>query len=70
MTKPSLANPHLQSWLALQPYLMTCDEDACEALLKEELEGRKRYGFLRRIHSRINRLRAERERAEINEVAE
>ena len=70
MTKPPLENPSLRDWVTLQPYLMSLDEDGCEALLKEELEGRKRYAFLRRIHSRINRLRAIRERAEINEVAE
>jgi hypothetical protein len=66
---PAIENPHLQSWVGLQKVIAQADEEMCDALLREELAGRKRYAFLRRIHSRMNRLRAQRERDEINRIA-
>ena len=41
------------------------DEKTCEQLLKVELDGPKRKVFALRIHSRLNRVRAARERKEI-----
>ena len=64
MKKP-VTNPALQSWLALNDFLRGTNEAACEGLLKEELKGRKRKQFLKRIHSRLNKVRADRERAEL-----
>lgn len=64
MKKP-VTNPALQSWLALNDFLRGVNEAACEGLLKEELKGRKRKQFIKRIHSRLNKVRADRERAEL-----
>lgn len=55
----------LKSWVALNNALLTADEDLCHKLLKEEKNGRKRLRFLLRIHSRLNKVRADRERTEI-----
>lgn len=63
--KKLVSNPALVTWLALNDSLRNADESACEVLLKEELKGRKRKQFLRRIHSRLNKARADRERAEL-----
>lgn len=64
MKKP-VTNPALQSWLALNDFLRGANEATCEGLLKEELKGRKRKQFIKRIHSRLNKVRADRERAEL-----
>lgn len=64
MKKP-VTNPALQSWLALNDLLREADEATCESLLKEELKGRKRKQFIKRIHSRLNKVRADRERLEL-----
>lgn len=64
MKKP-VTNPALQSWLALNDALREADEATCETFLKEELKGRKRKQFIKRIHSRLNKVRADRERAEL-----
>lgn len=64
MKKP-IKNPALQSWLALNDVIREADEAACEVLLKEELKGRKRKQFIKRIHSRLNKVRADRERREL-----
>lgn len=64
MKKP-VTNTALQSWLALNDFLRGANEAACEGLLKEELKGRKRKQFIKRIHSRLNKVRADRERAEL-----
>lgn len=58
-------NPALKTWIALNDKLRTANEETCEQLLQEELEGRQRKQFIRRIHSRLNRVRAERERKEL-----
>lgn len=64
MKKP-VTNPALKSWLALNAALREADEATCETFLKEELKGRKRKQFTKRIHSRLNKVRADRERAEL-----
>lgn len=64
--KKPITNPALASWDALNAFLMrTTDEKELSSLLKAELEGRKRAQFVTRIHSRINKVRADRERAEL-----
>lgn len=60
--KKSVPNPILQTWIGLNEFVREADEGQCEKLLKEELAGRKRKMFVRRIHSRLNRLRGRRER--------
>lgn len=66
--KANITNPILETWSALNAYVMVrAEETDCEQLLAEELHGRRRKKFLLRIHSRLNKLRADRERAEIME---
>lgn len=60
-----ITNPKLKTWNNLNKALMEADEKTCQQLLKEEIGGRNRQTFKKRIHSRINRLRADRERKEI-----
>lgn len=65
MSKPQIKNATLRSWVALNDKLRDADEAACQQLLDEELAGRRRKKFIERIHSRLNRVRAARERAEL-----
>ena len=64
MKKP-VTNPALQSWLALNEHVRGADEATCQKLLEEERKGRKRKQFIKRIHSRLNKVRADRERLEL-----
>jgi hypothetical protein len=59
------ASPELASWVALNEALMGGDMGLAQRLLKEESKGKRRKMFLLRIHSRINKLRADSERAEL-----
>lgn len=52
-------------WAALNKQLRTANESLCCKLLKIEQLGKQRVQFLRRIHSRLNRVRAARERKEL-----
>jgi hypothetical protein len=63
--KKEIENPALQTWIALNDKLRGADEDLCQQLLDEELAGRKRKQFIKRIHSRLNKVRADRERKEL-----
>lgn len=54
---------------AANDFVRTATEDQCAELLRAEKEGAKRLIVMLRIHSRLNRVRAERERAEIHRVA-
>jgi hypothetical protein len=63
--KKSVNNPALLSWLALNDELREASEAVCKSLLDEELKGRKRRQFIKRIHSRLNKVRADRERVEL-----
>jgi uncharacterized ferredoxin-like protein len=68
MAKRPITNPALTTWDNLNSFVMeTEDEAVLKKLLMEELSGRKRTQFVKRIHSRINKLRADRERAELEE---
>lgn len=64
-TKKPITNTSLRSWIALNDVLRDADEALCQSLIKEELKGRKRKQFVKRIHSRLNKVRADRERAEL-----
>ncbi len=55
----------LGSWIELNDYLRSADEEQCQSLIKIELKGSNRPTFLRRIHSRMNKVRADRERKEL-----
>jgi hypothetical protein len=55
----------LESWIGLNETLKACDEGAAKQLLEAETNGRARRQFLLRIHSRLNKLRAQRERQEL-----
>lgn len=65
MGKKEVSSPCLQTWIGLNDALRTADEDQCQKLLDEELAGRRRKQFLLRIHSRLNKVRADRERGEL-----
>lgn len=60
--KEEITNPVLQTWISLNEFLRTANEAECWKLLAEEQNGRKRSEILRRIHCRLNRVRAVRER--------
>lgn len=57
------------SWHSLQETIRSADEDQCQELLHEEILGRARLRHLLRIHSRLNKIRAERERIQLISVA-
>lgn len=59
----------LASWIGLNKVIMVYGEEACNQLLDAERAGRRRLMFLLRIHSRLNKLRAVRERAELRKIA-
>ena len=63
--KKPITRPELESWDALNSAIMQMDEAEAKVLLDHELKGRKRSQFVKRIHSRINKLRADRERDEL-----
>jgi hypothetical protein len=65
--KKAAKKPVLWSWVALNELLRDADEKACAKLLREEQRGRARKQFIKRIHSRLNKARAVRERAELAE---
>jgi len=67
MYKKEIKNTALKSWIGLNDFLPTADEAVCKQLLREEMKGRSRESFLNRIHSRLNKVRADRERAELKE---
>jgi hypothetical protein len=54
------------NWLELQEVVREMGEAQCHELLAIEQAGRARNKFILRIHSRINRLRAQRERQELS----
>lgn len=56
------SEPPLSNWYALQDALRSCGEAFATKLLEAERRGQARERFMKRIHSRLNRLRAQRER--------
>lgn len=66
--KKPIKNEHLRSWNALNRHLLTIvDEEELKELSREEMSGRMRIMFLKRIHCRLNKVRATRERLELEE---
>lgn len=63
--KKEIENPVLSTWIGLNDFLRDASQEQCEKLLEEELAGRKRKQFIKRIHSRLNKVRADRERKEL-----
>ena len=61
--------PRLTTWHDLCHEVTVATEERCFELLKEEMDGPKRLRHVMRIYSRINRLRAARERKELTEKA-
>ena len=65
MKKP-IKEEALLSWTALNQALMSSeDEYECYRLIRVERKGRRRRQFILRIYSRLNKLRADRERREL-----
>lgn len=58
----------IRTWIDLNEIIRGADEKLCEQLLKVELEGPRRKVFAFRIHSRLNKVRAARERKEIGDA--
>lgn len=55
----------LKSWGNLNTYLRDASVSDCERLLKSEANGKNRLSFLRRVHSRLNKVRADNEREKL-----
>jgi hypothetical protein len=64
---PDLAK-HMANWTTCNEFLRDATEDQAAAALKFEQQNKKRLQYLLRIHSRMNKVRAERERAELLSV--
>ncbi len=58
----------LKSWKNLNEFLLEANEESCTYTLNKELRGKNRIMFVLRIHSRINRLRATRERFSLRKM--
>jgi hypothetical protein len=55
----------LDNWVAINEAMRTCTEKEALKLMEKERAGENRVRVLIRIHSRMNKLRADRERREI-----
>lgn len=55
----------LKSWDNLNTYLRNASVSDCERLLESEMSGKNRLTFLRRVHSRLNKVRADNERVQL-----
>ena len=55
----------LDTWVGLNDVMRSCGMRMAQDLMTCEMNGRRRKVFVLRIHSRINRLRALDERAEL-----
>lgn len=60
--EPELA-AQCETWLGLNEVVREADEELCLRLMTHERSRKSRKQFLKRIHSRLNKLRAQRERA-------
>lgn len=58
----------LPTWRELNEQLRDCTEDDAKRLLKLAIRVKAELRLLLRIHSRINRLRAMRERSELAKI--
>lgn len=55
----------VETWAGLNAVVREADEAECIRLLRAELKGKKRKQFVFRLHSRLNKVRADRERSEL-----
>lgn len=72
MAKPGtepVSSEALKTWVDLNHVIRNASEHTCASLLMIEKAGRKRTRFLLRIHSRLNKVRADREREELLNIA-
>lgn len=67
MTKTELKEA-LATWPGLNSALRDADEARCRQLLQAEADGKRRHQFLLRIHSRLNKARAGRERLDLRDL--
>jgi hypothetical protein len=63
LTKKMLAA--FNNWQACNEFLRTATEDEAATLLHHERKGKQRVQYMLRMHARMNRERAQRERLEI-----
>ena len=63
-----MADP-LDTWNDLNAFIRAASEIEAKRLLADELAGKKRLTFLLRIHSRLNKVRADRERADLKKAS-
>ena len=68
-TAPGDPFPELRTWVALNAAVAVAGEARCQELLEAEKTGKRRLGFLLRVHSRINTLRRARARQALTELA-
>lgn len=59
----------LATWNNLNDVCRNATEENCALLTAAEKAGKARTAFLLRIHSRVNKIRADRERDELKAVA-
>lgn len=57
----------LKTWEGLNSYLKTATVSDCERLIQSEMNGKHRLSFTRRIHSRLNKVRAIAEREKLSQ---
>lgn len=62
-------HPALKNMVELNKLVRKADEKTCTELLNAEKKGLRRAGVLLRVHARLNRVRADRERDELRAVA-
>jgi hypothetical protein len=57
----------LESWDSLNEYLMKSErtKEECEKIMDIEMAHRNRQQFIKRIHSRLNKVRADFERSKL-----
>lgn len=60
-----MSSLEMKTWKDLNEAVRDADEGRCKLLLEAEKKGKRRKQFLMRIHSRLNKVRADRERAEL-----
>lgn len=60
--------PDFDSWNSLNEVIMKADEVTVEAMLKKAKKDGRPLAYLKRMHSRLNKLRADRERLELGAV--
>lgn len=61
---------HLSSWIALNEFIATATQKQATDLLTQELDGKRRKQFVLRIHSRLNKVRADNEREQLLKLVE